>query len=131
MGHRTFKFLSSFHILLLAFSVVLLNACQKLDLEPVDFDPGISYPNLSPTSRGDLLFTELVKELNPEAVLNNLSEREDIADELPDLNFSDYLRYPISVYRVYYSSVLGTQDIVLSGLVMVPQLDEALPQYQF
>ncbi|MEM8900040.1 MAG: hypothetical protein AAGC85_18135 [Bacteroidota bacterium] len=105
---------------------VFLISCEKTQVEDLKVKPGLAFPALTPTTKGDLLSYEKVKTLSPQQILSHIPERNDLGVDL-----TPYIKNSISLYRVYYSSTLGENPIVLSGMVMVPEVEGTIPHYQY
>ncbi|MEM7511405.1 MAG: hypothetical protein AAF388_10765, partial [Bacteroidota bacterium] len=105
---------------------VTLISCEKTQVEDVKVKPGLEFPALTPTTKGDLLSYEKVTTLTPQQILSHIPERNDLGVDL-----TPYVKNSISLYRVYYSSTLGESPIVLSGMVMVPEVEGTMPHYQY
>ena len=108
----------------LLFLFLLLFSCRDRDIDYRalrNYETGITYPLLEPAARGDLLHYEKITSISKNQINENFEE----------YDFSGYILYDIDLYRVYYSSLQSGKAIVLSGMIMVPKLDEQLPHYQY
>lgn len=118
-------------IALVCVGLLILAACKNTEGWETTYDTGLTYPDLEPRARGDLLYMEEVTTLSAEQVIHNIPERDEFDRSIPGFDIHAYVKYGITIYRVYYSSTFEQSDIVLSGLVMVPDVEGALPQFQY
>jgi hypothetical protein len=76
--------------------------------------------------RGTLVEYQYISTISAEDVLNNFPEQLDYVEQIDTIP-----QYPIKIYRYTYQSIYKNQPIVLSGLVMVPEVNQPLPIFTY
>lgn len=85
-----------------------------------------SDPYIEQNLRGSLVEYEFVNRISAEDVVANFPEQ-----AYYDESIESIARYAVKIYRYTYNSVYKDEPIVLSGLLMVPDIDEPLPIYTY
>lgn len=112
-------------------SIVLLSCDSKKS------PSGYQYPDLDPTTRGALLEYSKVKTMSKsqvQSLLQNTAdsfEGEEGDDGLNIFTILGQLNNGVTIYRLFYSSEVSDDPVVLSGLILIPDTDTAVAHYQY
>ncbi len=76
--------------------------------------------------RGSLVDYQFINTISAEDIIANFPEQADYAEKIDTI-----AKYPISIYKYTYNSIYKNQPIILSGLIMVPDVNQSLPIYTY
>jgi hypothetical protein len=95
------------------FFIILFFSCKK-DSESIQ------------DLRGSLVEYQYVNTITAEEVVTNFPEQADYTEEINTIP-----QYAIKIYRYTYNSIYKNSPIILSGLIMVPDVNQPLPVYTY
>lgn len=116
---------------LLVFLLILFSCSD--DKNPT----GYSYPDLDPGTKGELLEYEKVATMSKtdiQSLLQNTADSfqsENGEDEINMFSILGMLKNGVSIYKAFYTSETDGEPIVLSGLVLAPEIDSSASHYQY
>ncbi|HMA63318.1 MAG TPA: hypothetical protein VKP78_11760 [bacterium] len=120
------------HLLIFLSIIFLLFSCSD-DKYPA----GYTYPDLNPGTKGELLEYEKVTTMSKTDIQNFLQkaadsfQSEDGEDGINMFSILGMLKNGVTIYKAFYTSESDGEPIVLSGLVLAPDIDSSFTQYQY
>jgi hypothetical protein len=82
--------------------------------------------NTTQDLRGRLVEYQYVRTISSQEVIDHFPEQADYAEQIDTI-----AKYAVKIYRYTYHSVYKDQPIILSGLIMVPDIDQPIPIYTY
>jgi hypothetical protein len=76
--------------------------------------------------RGSLVEYKFIKTISAEEVIANFPEQADYTEKIDTI-----AKYAVKIYRYTYNSIYKNQPIILSGLIMVPDVNKPLPIFTY